>query len=129
MPRLYVCPSHQDYETTVFTDDVVVTGPETAFPGGKAMKLGEIGDGTANTLLVVETANTRIHWMEPRDLDLRTMSPRINDSVQPGISSPHNGGAFAAFCDGSVNFLENSLAPDHLRAYLTATGGEHVNRD
>jgi prepilin-type processing-associated H-X9-DG protein len=37
---------------------------------------------------------------------------------EPGISSVHPGGATAAFCDGSVRFLDNSTDPDQLRKWI-----------
>ena len=53
--------------------------------------VSDISDGAANTLLVVEIANSGIHWMEPRDLHLVQMAPTINPKSGQGISSRHTG--------------------------------------
>ena len=61
------------------TSYVAVTGPGTVFPGATSTRLEDITDGTANTLFVVEVSNVDIPWTAPRDLDVRSMSFRVND--------------------------------------------------
>jgi hypothetical protein len=60
-------------------------------------KLDDVTDGLGTTLLLVEVANSGVHWMEPRDLDFSRMSRTINSKTRQGISSPHAGGAIVAF--------------------------------
>ena len=71
------CPSHPDGMDSTDTHYVAVVGPGTVFPiDGTSRRLADVSDGPGDTLIVVEVANAGIHWMEPKDLDWRTMSFR-----------------------------------------------------
>jgi hypothetical protein len=124
--RIYGCPSDPHAQSDTHTSYVAVVGPGTAWPGEKAIQLGDIKDGTSSTLLVVEVHNAGIHWMEPRDLHLGQMPLAINPPRGQGISSEHPSGVQAAFADGRVQFLLNTTPPDTLRGLLTIDGGETV---
>jgi prepilin-type processing-associated H-X9-DG protein len=128
MPPCYDCPSRSDSGGPAgpLTSYVAITGPGTIFPGPESVAIGEIRDGTSRTLLLAEATNTAIPWMAPRDLDVRSMSFRVNDRRRPAISSPHPGGANVAFADGSYRFLPETVTPGHLRALTTIRGGEAV---
>jgi hypothetical protein len=99
------------------------------FPGAESIRLDQVTDDPASTLMLVEVENVRIAWTKPEDLDLRTMSLQINDERKPGISSDHPGGANAAFGNRSYRFLPNSMTASHLRSLLTSSGGEVVPAD
>ena len=107
MPWFYRCPSDTRNADSM-TDYAVVVGPNTAFPGAKAVKLSDIPDGLQNTLLVVEAAKAGIPWLEPRDLSEDRMQFKINGDPNTEISSYHSQGANAAFCDGHTEFLSDS---------------------
>jgi prepilin-type processing-associated H-X9-DG protein len=117
--KIYSCPAHPEKQPKTDTDYVVVVGPQTMWPGEKAIKMADIKDGTSNTLMVVEVHNSGIHWMEPRDLHVTQMPLAINPPRGQGISSAHQGGANVTFADGSVRFLKNDLSSESLRAALT----------
>ncbi|MEX2561396.1 MAG: DUF1559 domain-containing protein, partial [Pirellulales bacterium] len=125
MPPEYACPSSSSLGQGI-TSYVVVAGQGTAFDGSKATSLGQITDGAANTLLVVESSGTQINWLEPRDLDLAQMNFAINGGGTE-ISSYHPRGANALFADGSVHFLSDTLPPQTLQGLLTIQGGEQVS--
>jgi prepilin-type processing-associated H-X9-DG protein len=128
IPPVYACPSWHD-STTTLTSYVAVTGPGTIFPGERTTRNEDITDGTSNTLIVLEVANVKIPWTAPQDLDVRTMSLRINDPKRPGISSKHPGGANVVFADASTRFVHESIAPEKLRALFTIAGGEGITAD
>jgi hypothetical protein len=95
-PSVFLCPSHIEVAENGFTDYVAVIGPRTLFPGGgKAMTLADIRDDPASTLVVVESVNSHINWMEPRDLEWDRMSFGLNDHSRPSISSKHNYGSYS----------------------------------
>ncbi len=123
--QAYRCPS-DDSGSPTDTNYVAVIGPETAWPGSKCIGQNDIGDGTSNTILVVEVHQSGIHWMEPRDLHVIQMAPGINPKAGQGISSAHLGGAQVAFADGSTRFLSESIAPATLGKLLTIRGGESL---
>lgn len=114
---LYQCPSSPDGQTSY----MVIVGPETLFPGAETVGLSGVQDGLANTVMVLETRDKSVHWMEPTDLDLDQTDPVINGS---GIASHHPGGSQAAMADGSVRFLSNNVDKERLKAMITANGGE-----
>lgn len=107
------------------TSFVAVVGPETAWPGTRAMGIKDLGDGAHATLMVVEVPDGRFRWMEPRDLEFDRMSYRVNDGSGRGLGS-RLGGARAVSADGTVRTLPDGLDPEKLRAMLTANGGEAI---
>jgi hypothetical protein len=133
MPRTYCCPSEpRTNPPSLMTSYLAVVGPETVWPEGKAVAFSDIQDGTSNTLLVVESHGSGIHWMEPRDLHTGQMAREINPSHGQGICSCHGADsdqgrgmvAQVAFTDGSVRSLENDLTREELEALLTIEEGE-----
>lgn len=126
----YSCPSDEEKAETI-TNYVVITGLGTAFAGDQSSTFSDFADGTSNTLLVVETADSDIHWMEPRDLDMASLHLAINpgEGMPRGISSKHPGGVQVAMADGSVRFVSEELAAKTLRRLLTIADGEAVDWD
>lgn len=119
------------------TSYVAVVGQGTAWPGAGATSFKDFRDGTPNTLLVAEIADSGIHWMEPRDLDADAMPFCVNPAKGPGISSHHRDvgwsqrllGAHVGIADGSVRFLPTDTRQEMLRALLSISGGEKIDRD
>lgn len=93
------------------------------------MTIDKITDGPKNTILIVEVADSDIHWMEPRDLEIDTMSFQINDESAPCLSSRHPDGPLVGFADGAVFRISRDIPSATLRALLTATGGEDIDRE
>ena len=108
------------------TSYMVITGPGTVFDGAKAMKMQEITDGTANTLLVVEVVGTGVSWAEPRDLDVSQFAfpPVPGNAVT--LNSDHPGGSQVAFCDGSVRFISKTTSPTVIKSLITRADGEPI---
>lgn len=124
--HVFCCPSRTTRQSNVETSYVAVVGEKTAWPGAKAIKLADFKDGTSNSILVVESLNTGIHWMEPRDLNFDEIPMAINPSTGPGISSPHPDVALALFADGHTAPLHKDTPPETLRRLLTIADGEKV---
>lgn len=123
-PRL-VCPSSLEaIANPTLTSYVVITGPGTAFPGSKPLKFDDVKDGLANTLAVVEITNVEIPWTAPIDLDIQTMSLRINDPSRPGISTRHWTTANVLLLDGTCMRIEKNVTPEKLKEMITISGGE-----
>jgi beta-lactamase regulating signal transducer with metallopeptidase domain len=116
MPKLF--QAEEDPRSTA-SSYYVLTGKETIFSGPEGTKFTDITDGTSNTILVVE-AKANIPWTKPEDLEYAA-----------GKALPKFGGFFpqgfnAAFADGSVRFIMNSIAEQILRAAITKAGGEVI---
>jgi prepilin-type processing-associated H-X9-DG protein len=154
----YHCPS--DPTAREMTNYLAVVGPATAWPGETLCTSGDFTNrvpmrksprtreprmtmgpdgipdfsvGTSNTVLVVECANSGIHWMEPRDLEFDKLDFTVNGAAGrrqaraasgsgEGVSSEHPGGANALFSDGHVGFVRDRVAPEVFRAMLTIPG-------
>jgi len=122
----FTCPADHGGSRSTETSYVAVVGPDTIWPGDHGIRLDDVTDGLGSTLLVVEIANSGIHWLEPRDLQVSEMSRTINGKYGQGISSRHPAGACVGFADGRVRFLSNTTPAATIEALLTIRGGETV---
>ncbi len=129
MPRFYGCPSRESRWPRGLTKCVAITGPGTAFPGATSVRFDDITDGLDETILLAEVETLEVPWTAPIDLDLRTMSLRIDDPNRPSISSPHPRGPSTLTASSMVRFLPRSIAPESLRARMTIAGREPSSPD
>ena len=101
-------------------------GPTTAFPGKTAVA---VPDNRANAILAVETVQSGIHWMEPRDMAFKDAIRGVNVLPDGGIASRHPypyylwGGnpesiVHAVCRDGGVRQLRSGMDPIVLRRLL-----------
>ena len=120
---VFICPDdrHRAKSTPTLTNYVAVVGPHTAWSGAKPRKLSDFND-PSKTILLVEVANSGIHWAEPRDLYIGQMPMAINPKIGQGISSDHPGGVNAEFVDGSVHFMPDTIDPEDLAELLDIDG-------
>jgi hypothetical protein len=127
MPFPYECS--QDADSRSMTAFLMFVG-ENAFgkPGGYRHR-DEITDSLDCTLVAAETIPTTIHWLEPRDFDVESISFRINDSGAPSISSTHPRGPAVLFADGQVFRISPDIDANTVRAMTTINGGEAVDRN
>lgn len=109
------------------TTYVMIVGPNMISDGPHSVRFADIKDGLSNTIMIAEVKNSGIHWAEPRDLDFREMSFRVNDPDGKGISSNHHGVANVGFADGSVRTIGGDFDPKLLKALITINGGEDVS--
>jgi len=89
----------------------------------------EIRDGLSHTVAIAETLlrrTTESEWANGENLFAQEGSTPINRNSGLGneVGSPHRGGAFAVFCDGHVDFLNQSINQNVLNGLLTKAGGE-----
>jgi prepilin-type processing-associated H-X9-DG protein len=121
MPGVYLCQTRQKVEpfTTTYR---VFTGPGALFEQGADIGVQNVTDGTSNTIMVVESAEA-VPWTKPDDLKF---DPVAAPSLH-GAGSPHPGGFNAAFADGAVRFLKNTINRLTFRFLITRQGGEVVD--
>lgn len=122
----YTCPS-DPRRKTYDTSSVMPVGPGAISDGPNSTNFEGIRDGSSNTIVRGEMCPSGIHWMEPRDLDVRTMSYKINDPNGTGFRSYHPGIVNVLMGDGSVSSVSEDIDPDLLKAVITIDGGERVN--
>jgi hypothetical protein len=63
--------------------------PNTLWRGANAVSLADLPESASEAILVVEIVGSNIHWMEPRDLNLATLSPNGRSSLGLQVGSPH----------------------------------------
>lgn len=101
------------------TSFVVATGPGTVFEAPHGIKIGEITDGTSNTLLAWETDDEHaVVWTQPGDVTF--------DSEQPSahFASAYPDGRLLLFCDGSVQFIKRPLDEEVIRRLVIRNDGK-----
>ncbi|NLE37589.1 MAG: DUF1559 domain-containing protein, partial [Pirellulaceae bacterium] len=98
---------------------MVVTGPGTPFDGQKECRLADLDP---DTILVVEVADSGVHWMEPGDLSIDSLPA----SLVKGIDGD---GLCVLFADGSAWFLGNEVSLEDLKKFLTIDGAKQYDRE
>jgi hypothetical protein len=93
-----------------------------AASGPTGPTLMDMYDGTSNTILAVE-AKRDIPWTKPEDIPFDPNGP----VPELGNFSPN--GFNAAFADGAVRFISQTVNPMVLKALITRSGGEVVTID
>jgi hypothetical protein len=124
MPAVFRCPADRGDASN--TSYLVVTGEGTVFPGARCCRISDILDGTSNTILFVETTDSQINWMQPRDLTYDQALAGINPQTGTGISGRHGRFATVATVDGSIWLLPESVSRDTLRKLLLRNDGEMI---
>ena len=134
MPPDYACPEDQAWwsDHPSFTNYFAVVGRDAAWPGAKpGSRRGPIGNALSSTIVLVEAADARVPWTQPRDLDLDALANESPGCVT--VCSKHEPdeeffyrtpprGANVAMADGTVHYLPAEMfgAP--------ATGGPAEGR-
>jgi prepilin-type processing-associated H-X9-DG protein len=121
---IFYCPSDPRGTNDYHTSYVAVVGDHTVWPGAKSIGTQAVSDrdGTARTLLLIETHNSGIHWMEPRDVSfdgciMGIDGPRARSL--PGGQCNHPGGSVVTFVDGHGTFLEDTVSATTMKELLT----------
>ena len=109
MPE-YVCPSdnHEKDDITT-TNYVAIIGPGTAWHEDGPVRLSDLPDGGAHTVMAVEVANSGVHWAEPRDLTVDEALERMKTGQGLRISSTHPSRINILFASDSVRSLPSKM--------------------
>lgn len=132
MPEYFRCPSDPSGPGGTQSSYVIVRCDpsqqplQTLFAPNHWTEFREIADGTANTIMVVETSNP-VPWTQPdADPDLGQFFAEFA-ALSSGGQSNHPHGVNVAFADGSVRFLSRELDAQELRALFGPSDGQIVN--
>ncbi len=125
-----ICQCRQDLSSRKrrdLTHFVAVVGSQTAWPGEKGIKVQDIKDGTANTVMIAEVS-TPIPWFAPVDLSFEDATLLWGEGSIP--PSHHPEGRHVLMADGTVRWFfsegENKVTKEAWEAMLTRHGKETV---
>ena len=104
-----------------------IYGPGTAFDLAEAEL--RLADLPPDTILIVEVANSDCHWIQPCDIDIRSVPREINPSPGIGISGNYNGGFHVGFADGEAWFLSNETPFEELAKFFTVENAQTFDRE
>ncbi|MDA7977145.1 MAG: DUF1559 domain-containing protein [Pirellulales bacterium] len=124
MPDVYHCPAHSNL-SGAFTHYVVVEGTGFLFDGAKTVTPADIIDDPAETIAIVEVANSNVNWMSPTDLHDSNAGYHIG-SDPTAISSLHGENAVnVGFLDGRSRLLfRRDISESQFRAKMTIAGND-----
>jgi prepilin-type processing-associated H-X9-DG protein len=101
------------------------------FGDDRTVRPADIKDGASTTMMLTESDSARGPWFAGGRATVRGLDP----SRQPYIGPKHQfgghqaGGANVLFADGSVKYIDQSIAPKIFEALGTIAGGETVPAD
>jgi hypothetical protein len=96
----YSCPSDPSYYRDHFTSYLAITGEGTIWRNNKGVSKSAVTDPHYSTIILVEAAETGIHWMEPVDIPLtRLQQP---DATWPPLGKRAND----KFLKNRIGFFE-----------------------
>jgi hypothetical protein len=126
MPQVFHSPSEP--KSTAFTNIVAITGPGTAFPGNTSTTLADFVDGPENTILLTEIANSKVPWLRPRDIDIRsTFDAHAPETLR--ISAARWRSPYVVFADRIKAYcVRRNTPPEAFKALTTIAGGERCTR-
>jgi hypothetical protein len=115
------------HDTNVFA----ITGPGTAFDPQKTVTAQQLGAAppASQVILFVEVRNSKTHWMQPGDFDIRTMPHTINDPAGEGISGTCPGCFCVCFATTEAWMLRNDTPFDKLALFFTIDSARKHDRE
>lgn len=118
------------YHKPGWTNILAITGAGTAFPGISATRLAEFQDGPENTILIAEIADQRVPWLAPIDLSIDEAIRDWSGPQDAGIGCVPWRRPYVACADRITAFsLGRDLPASSLKALMTTSGGEPINRE
>ena len=101
-----------------WTNVMGITGPDTAFEVQDLKQL----QGCEHLIIVVEVANSGVHWGEPGDIDVNHLPENLTSGID-------GNGFMVLFYDGSVWFIKKEVPMEILKRFLTITEAKEHDRN
>jgi len=118
IPPVYSNPNRPEDGKTNY---LVPVGVGTVFDGDKQIRLKDVADSGATTIILVEADEDRaVPWTKPDDLDVNF------DQPMDGLGHFRARIFLAAFCDGSVHKLSATIDPAAMTAFFARAGDNKV---
>ena len=118
-PPWYRCPGAPKSQNRWLTNYVMLIDDRPGKPNGPPNRPGSVPPSfdDKSAVIIIEIADSDIHWMEPRDVLLSELSMKINDRTKRSLSSYH-GGACVVHADGTVEILDETTTEERVRELL-----------
>lgn len=100
-PKFYSCPGNSDSESKFKSDYFVVVGNGTVFQPNRKVTRDDITREHEKTILIVESSDVNIHWMEPRDIPLETICQTTTRPDLSQLKSRNDNGPHCCMVDGT----------------------------
>ena len=119
IPPVYRCPSAPSSQNQICTNYVMLIDDRPGKPNGPPNRPGSVPASfdELSAVIIIEIADSDIHWMEPRDVLLSELSMKINDRSKRSLSSYH-GGACVLHANAKVEILDETTTEERLRELL-----------
>lgn len=85
-----------------------VTGQYTAWPNHLSSRIREFVNGTSSSILLVESADSDVNWLEPRDIPLGEAMKRRKAADAPRLAGRYEETAIG-LADGETRSLKDSI--------------------
>jgi prepilin-type processing-associated H-X9-DG protein len=121
MPEVFSSPMSAMPAGAGLTHYLSAVGAPCVMNGtAEGVRIAEITDGTARTIVLVE-ADQAVEWTKPDDWRFDPQTPNAN------LGGLHPGGFIAGFADGHIEFVSSMIDPQMLTAMFTRNSGEAIN--
>lgn len=125
IPDVYRCGAEP--ATTNSTSYLAVVDPRTVWPGADCVKQRNITDGSLNTIMLFEVADSKINWLDPRDLTFEEALELARFRSSHANQSGHQREGTHVLCaDGICHWLPDKTEPELIRKLLTRAGDEVI---
>lgn len=130
----YACPSDNGPYQSHWTSYLAISGSETMWRHDATVMMADIKDREEDTLALVEVANSGIHWLEPRDIQLSSLDESGANWPPIGSRAEHRVKQFWGYSDWheyaitvgyQVLHIERSATAKELRPLCTIDGQEN----
>ncbi len=125
-PDVFVCPNAKEHIPPSHTTYLAVLGADTVWPGKESIAISNILDGMSNTVLILEVRDAGNPWLAPDDLSFAEACVVPSDQSGRRPSSFHTGGSHVLVGDGTVRFVNSTVASETWKGLLTRDGGEAI---
>jgi hypothetical protein len=124
MPAVFANPTNPKLARQGKTTFLAPLGDSTLFPKGKDIRIQDIGDGTSNTILLLDADDEHATiWTKPDDLRIDPKNPAKGLRIYLGKCF------LFLMADGSTHLVDATISKETLWAAFTRDGGEPITLD
>lgn len=124
MPEVYGCPADHDAGVTGETSVVAIVGSRCVFRTKGVVRRTDVTDDPSLTLCLAEIHESRIQWMEPKDI--ASTEIKVDLDGLGGIGGNHPDGVNVLMLDFQPRFLPDTISEEALQALSTIDGKETI---